>query len=578
MSILLPNSVFYHVGRTGGHWVNEVLWRAGLIERRLLPLHADPTQLVNDLDVQARQFSFCFVRHPARWAASLWQHEMEYGWSDCELSDLAADDCFANFLEKLIIHYPNGACSATMTPFVDACNFVGRLESLKSDLSKALHLAGENFSEDALEQPPINTSRIAALKHATFAPREILSQFMATEHPFCERFDYHDHPEELEGAITKVIRPRLPLKLRIDEENSKEFSDVQLLSSTRFDYNFSNGQSILSKGHATRIQWAAEAVIEKQFDLGRCAVVSESDPLIAYLISQKSSFPVTTVSSDVAVVPARLMAMLDNPLLPIDFRTFHSPEYQEAFDTIFLVDSAQINPLFDTELFNTTSLLKPGGTMLFLAPTLKVDVQASALFPLAAGVMQGRKLSYKSFSYWQILCANYGLGDIKILDEFVESPGNEVMWQEVEKLAHLYGVSPEQILGYALISAKKSTDEDSNERIRRMGAQWIGRSLVDMTDLPYDFLPDIVEARLRLAEAEARTERERRDIAEQNTANREQELFAAQRAIEALTADANYSRDQLILEREKREMLQRDLDSTRNLLRAMKVDNLLKSD
>ena len=170
MTIVLPNSVFFHIGRTGGHWVNHVLWRAGLIDKRLHPLHLTPQDVASDEDVSSRKNRFCFVRHPLDWAASVWRHEMEFGWSDSELSRAASADDFPSFLRKLLRAYPNGPCTQTMKPYLDGCPFVGKLERIAEDLACALSGAGEVFEAKCLAAPPLNQSSIPELVDADVTP------------------------------------------------------------------------------------------------------------------------------------------------------------------------------------------------------------------------------------------------------------------------------------------------------------------------------------------------------------------------------------------------------------------------
>lgn len=76
MTLLLPNSVFVHVPRTGGIWIREFTKAIDLVVLESASdkwNHASHAELPNSL----RQLpSFAFVRHPLTWVISRWQHSL----------------------------------------------------------------------------------------------------------------------------------------------------------------------------------------------------------------------------------------------------------------------------------------------------------------------------------------------------------------------------------------------------------------------------------------------------------------------------------------------------------------------
>ena len=86
MTVLLPNSAFLHIPRTGGTWVREVLAGANLIKDEIVSQtpeestegsvrswHNVPS---SNADFLAREHVFCFVRHPLTWYQSYWAYKM----------------------------------------------------------------------------------------------------------------------------------------------------------------------------------------------------------------------------------------------------------------------------------------------------------------------------------------------------------------------------------------------------------------------------------------------------------------------------------------------------------------------
>jgi len=89
MAIVLRNgSVFFHVAKTGGRWVGNVLHELDLVERSVSPRHIDlvhyfykdqaanmrPMQRIRNMLSGAGEnnapFTFCFVRNPFDWYES----------------------------------------------------------------------------------------------------------------------------------------------------------------------------------------------------------------------------------------------------------------------------------------------------------------------------------------------------------------------------------------------------------------------------------------------------------------------------------------------------------------------------
>ena len=148
-AILSTGAVFLHVPKTGGSWVAAVLEKEGLVKRWFPEKHASRIRL-NKLEPiywPKRPPSFCFVRHPLAWYESWYRYQcqeqfqwMNWGYKPhhpCTPLDGLGDYNFNRFITNIIEVVP-GFVSSMYRDFTDGTTFVGRQESLVSDLFKAL--------------------------------------------------------------------------------------------------------------------------------------------------------------------------------------------------------------------------------------------------------------------------------------------------------------------------------------------------------------------------------------------------------------------------------------------------------
>lgn len=73
MALVLSNSVFIHVRKTGGSWVREAIKACAIPHEENGPYDCEYHAGVFDLPLfLASRFTFGFVRHPADWIRSAW--------------------------------------------------------------------------------------------------------------------------------------------------------------------------------------------------------------------------------------------------------------------------------------------------------------------------------------------------------------------------------------------------------------------------------------------------------------------------------------------------------------------------
>ncbi len=184
MALALKKSVFLHVQKTGGHWVNDCLVKCNLIENPTIDHY-------NRIPKGCKNFfKFTFIRNPIDWYVSRWRcphHRGRCWWNGIDsaspkfndeksnfnlnTSDLDAQnvDEFNDFnvWVKRILNCPLvqknniGMASLHMQEKINLSNFVGKKENVKNDLIKALTLAGEVFDKEIIENnKPVHVSQI----------------------------------------------------------------------------------------------------------------------------------------------------------------------------------------------------------------------------------------------------------------------------------------------------------------------------------------------------------------------------------------------------------------------------------
>lgn len=184
---LMRNAVFLHMPKCGGTFVTNCLRAAkddhGMpLMFRAVPYTAHFTLAEHPPNWVQGKFVFTFVRHPVTWYASFWAHRgrrlNEEGRLDYEvdlerellggLSWFTANvgvplwrlwtPSFDEWVRLVTNQYP-GILSRMFAEFTKGCDFVGRQESLRSDLAKVIRKTGEPEDVLHVEQfPPENVS------------------------------------------------------------------------------------------------------------------------------------------------------------------------------------------------------------------------------------------------------------------------------------------------------------------------------------------------------------------------------------------------------------------------------------
>ena len=151
--ILLGKSVFVHVPKTGGTWVGDAIGNSTASSKRV-SLHGGFDQIPK---THKGLFLFGFIRHPLTWYKSYFAHRIRYGWTESVLDKMCRSELFSEFIELSCVGYSGYMNRVLCARYLNNCNFVGRFENIKEDLTAAMTGAGEEFSMDGIyETPPSN--------------------------------------------------------------------------------------------------------------------------------------------------------------------------------------------------------------------------------------------------------------------------------------------------------------------------------------------------------------------------------------------------------------------------------------
>ena len=152
MTTYLKNSVFIHIPKTGGIWTSRCLNKCTevLKETTTPNTHSIP-------DLGNGRGVFAFVRHPATWLRSLFDHRMAKGrnWNKkSELEKECRSNNFHVFIKNVCSH--EGIITKYFERFLHKYRepsgrlFIGKQENLCRDLSEALTKFNEVFDKESV--------------------------------------------------------------------------------------------------------------------------------------------------------------------------------------------------------------------------------------------------------------------------------------------------------------------------------------------------------------------------------------------------------------------------------------------
>jgi len=165
MPIALPNTIFYHIPKTGGTWVKNALdlfvkgyekvWGKIPDEQGLAWGHATPDMV--SIKKKEGKVSYAIMRHPVEWYRSLWVFRKKGklgGPNDHFLKKGSWSSDFNKFIENLAERYPNGYYTGLYKRFKGKIDVWLRQENLTEDIILFLRKNGETFKDEDLRGYP----------------------------------------------------------------------------------------------------------------------------------------------------------------------------------------------------------------------------------------------------------------------------------------------------------------------------------------------------------------------------------------------------------------------------------------
>lgn len=189
--LILPNSCFIHVPKTGGSWVRKAIIASGIACEEY-SVNGNCHIGYKDCPCPDK-FRFGFVRHPVSICRSYWQFKMGAGWDSSNQMDIdCQSDNFHEFIRKVLDKRP-GSYGRSLTDLLGKgkteIEYIGKYENLVEDLIEALTRAGEAFDERAIRGfPPINVSDKIRFPAELSAELEV--EVVTAEIEVIQRFGY----------------------------------------------------------------------------------------------------------------------------------------------------------------------------------------------------------------------------------------------------------------------------------------------------------------------------------------------------------------------------------------------------
>jgi SAM-dependent methyltransferase len=360
MALVLPHSIFFHVGRTAGHCVRKTIREMRIPTYEAGAFHDWPSN-IQLTDEEKQKLFFCFVRHPLAWLKSFWCHQMQFGWSESDFASQVQSDSFAEFLDKAVAAYPDGPASHAFRPFLLQCREIGRQEDLTADLRRILERAGERVVPEILEQMGVTTVEIdREIRDAATAPQPLLKKVLHAERDLCHQFDYDSIPAGMIGPSHTCLATYVPLG-----QSSRPFT-LDPVAAQDIENAFSiDGRGYPGPQHRRRTTLAIRRTMESIDFNGKDVIdVGCTDGVFCFHAESRGAHRVVGVARPQRSIVDRLKQDLDSN---VDFVTHGVYGVEQAvsgrFDVAFCLRWLQMtrHPLL---LIRTLSrLMKQGGTL-----------------------------------------------------------------------------------------------------------------------------------------------------------------------------------------------------------------------
>lgn len=224
MAVVLKSNVdgqnwaFVHIPKTGGVWCRKVFEIHNLLQEPVheldvngpsdWPLFPSSPAGVISQHATARacgwdpSLAFAFVRHPLTWYRSNWRYTLGAHGSELlrtvsgprlnGIDCLMGADSMIAWIEACLAFYPEGMVSRLFQTYTSGLGFVGKLESLESDLHAAMELASVPDVPERFDVEPQNTSEAltCSAEDPCYLPIDFAERILKAEWWATSRFGY----------------------------------------------------------------------------------------------------------------------------------------------------------------------------------------------------------------------------------------------------------------------------------------------------------------------------------------------------------------------------------------------------
>lgn len=541
MALVLPHSIFFHVGRTAGHCVRKAIRATGIPTREAGGFHDWPSNVSLDAEDRRKRF-FCFVRHPLTWLRSYWCHHMQFGWGADEFSNALRSDTFAHFLERALVAWPGGAATATFRPFVTQCRDVGRQEHLVADLHRILTQAGEPIAPTPTETGAVTTVAVdRRITAAATAPRALLERVLESEAETCHRFGYDDVPESLIGPAGTCTAIYLPLGTAAHPFTA----DEEVLRSTAHGFLIDD-RAYPTTNRSPTLTMAIRDAIASLDLVGRDVVdVHCEDGALCFFAESRGADRVVGVTNDLPDVTANLAAALDSKVAFLRHGCYGVEQtLDRPFDVVLCCDHLHTTRHPSLLVRTLSRLMKEGGTLL-LATQYLAGLTDIPLMYLPVGTESPQRAEDCSFfnvvGLGNLLTA-YGFHDFRVhADLPMAAPRERAFARMPFDPGRVYHDSESALA--TLVMTCRWAPAIADEDPRYAADRAVGRSLVAAWDseFPPSGLPESVATSRMLVMLDAQVHRHR-DAA----VRLEQELETAAAALRDREQELDRTRFELV--------------------------------
>lgn len=224
MAVILPNSVFIHIPKTGGTWITAALENAGLVVRHTginpqtghSTKHSSWRELMGYYPKVKNRPTWGFVRNPIYWWQSFWSCPFNrkfwnekrtpvntnwcgnVRWLNFEVQKQTQEqfDDFNVYAMSVIERRP-GFFGDYFNFVIDSRNYkVGRHENLVDDVVRILKEYGEEFDEAKIRETPKENESDPELKPRRLYKRHVLEAMIESERKMLEQFGYSTNPDD----------------------------------------------------------------------------------------------------------------------------------------------------------------------------------------------------------------------------------------------------------------------------------------------------------------------------------------------------------------------------------------------